>query len=118
MYGNFRSASNKQRGHLKQKQVSDKSVVGETLHVGDKVWLFVPAVMNGTTIFIMEGTVHHSGHIECSELPNPTYWGNQKQVVHKNCLKLCLSDPEGTISSQPPQHSISTGRNQNNGGVS
>ena len=35
--------------HLKQKQVSDKRVVEETLHVGDKVWLFVPAVMNGTT---------------------------------------------------------------------
>ena len=35
--------------HWKQKQVSDKRVVEETLHVGDRVWLFVPAVKSGTT---------------------------------------------------------------------
>ena len=37
-------------------------------------------------------------------------------MVHKNRLKLCLSDPEGTETSQP-QHSISTDRNQTNGGI-
>ena len=35
--------------HWKQKQVSDKRIVEETLHVGDRVWLFVPAGKNGTT---------------------------------------------------------------------
>ena len=35
--------------HWKQKQVSDKRTVEETLHVGDRVWRFAPAVQNGTT---------------------------------------------------------------------
>ena len=50
--------------HWKQKQVSDKRTVEETLHVGDRVWLFVPAVQNGTTKKMSSfwmGTILHFG---------------------------------------------------------
>ena len=105
--------------HWKQKKVSDKRVVEETLHVGDRVWLFVPAVKSGTTKKL--SSLWRGPYTILDKLSAVNYriqltGGDQKQVVHKNRLKLCLSDPEGTETSQP-QHSISTDRNQTNGGI-
>ena len=106
--------------HWKQKQVSDKRVVEETLHVGDRVWLFVPAVKSGITLKKKLSSIWRGPCTILDKLSAVNYrieltGGDQKQGVHKNHLKLCLSDPEGTETSQP-QLSISTDRNQINGG--
>ena len=87
----------------------------ETLHVGDRVWLFVPEVKSGTTkklSLLWRGLYTILDKLSAVNYRIQLTGG---QVISQD-LKLCLSDPEGTDSSQP-ELSISTDRNQNNGGI-
>ena len=76
--------------------MKDQTISGEAFQVGDRVWLFVPAIRKGQTkkfaslwrgpytIIDKVGPVNY--HVQLIV-------GTQKRIVHCNRLKLCLSDP-------------------------
>ena len=71
--------------------------------MGDRVCLFVPAVKNAgynkKIALIMDGPYNILDKLSAVKYRIQLTGGNQKQVVHKNRLKLSLSDPEGSESS-------------------
>ena len=71
----------------------------KTLHVSDRAWLFVPAVKSGTTKKLSLLWRAILDKLSAVNYQIQLTGGYQKQVVHKNRLKLCLSDPEGTETS-------------------
>ena len=85
------------KAHQRQKQLKDQAIAGDAFQVGDRVWLFVPAIKKGQTrkfsslwrgpytIIDKVGPVNY--HVQL-------IGGTQKRVVHRNRLKPCLSDPE------------------------
>ena len=99
--------------HQRQKQVKDQTLSGEAFQVGDRVWLFVPAIKKGQTkkfaslwrgpytIIDKVGPVNY--HVQL-------IGGTQKRIVHRNRLKHCLSDPNpGHLPETTAHATISEG---------
>lgn len=90
--------------HLKQKREADKKVNGEMLHVGDRVWLFVPTVKQRQTrkfSSFWRGPYTIIDKVSAVNFKIQLIGGQQKQVVHRNRLKLCRTDPAGTDQQHP-----------------
>ncbi|KAL5460047.1 hypothetical protein EMCRGX_G033464 [Ephydatia muelleri] len=91
------------KAHQRQKQLKDQAIAGDAFQVGDRVWLFVPAIKKGQTrkfsslwrgpytIIDKVGPVNY--HVQL-------IGGTQKRVVHRNRLKPCLSDPEPELDAE------------------
>ena len=98
---------NLQQAHHRQKQGADKGIAGEHLQVGDRVWLFVPAVKQGQC---KKFTSRWKGPYTVINKTSPVNYriqligGNQQLTVHRNRLKLCytIPAPDGTSSKEQP----------------
>eukprot|EP00731_Ephydatia_muelleri_P009248 Em0004g1586a len=84
--------------HQRQKQEADKLSTGEgQLQVGDRVWLYVPAVKTGTTRKL--ASLWRGPYTVVDKLSSVNYkiqiiGGAKCQIVHRNRLKLCYSNPD------------------------
>ena len=89
---------------MKQKREADKKTVEESFHVGDRVWLYVPAVKQGQCkklFSLWRGLYTIIDKVSAVNFRIQLIGRQQKRTVHKNRLKLCRSDPAGTGQQQP-----------------
>ena len=82
--------------HKKNKAMYDKGVKGSDLTIGDRVWLYIPAVKQGRTkklSSLWRGTytiIDRVGDLDyCIQLIG----SSKTLVVHRNRLKLCYGEP-------------------------
>lgn len=84
------------KAHQKQKKQYDHAIAGDSLEVGDRVWLFVPAIKKGSTKKLAS---RWKGPFTIVDKTSPVcyriqLWKQGKtMVVHRNRLKLCFGEP-------------------------
>ena len=98
--------------HQRQKQVKDQTISGEAFQVGDRVWLFVPAIKKKQTIKF--ASLWRDPYTIIDKVGPVNYHvqliGTQKRIVHPNRLKPCLSDPNpGHLPKTTARANISEG---------
>ena len=92
--------------HNRNKRNYDKSCKSVSYHVGDRVWLFVPAVCPGRTKKLAS---LRAGPYTIIDKTSPVNYklqligGQQQKIVHVNCLKLCYGNIE---QHNPPISSV------------
>ena len=92
---------------VKQKSKSkyDEKVTGRNLTVGDRVWLYVPAVKQGRTRKLP--SLWSGPYTVINRVGAVIYWiqliGSPKRlVVHRNRLKFCYGEPQVKASNKQP----------------
>ena len=89
--------------HKKRKDVKDKHCSETNFRIGDRVWLFNPAVKVGQT---KKFSSQWRGPYTVIDRVSPVNYRIQligttsTQIVHYNRLKLCHSDPEKCTMSR------------------
>eukprot|EP00731_Ephydatia_muelleri_P029837 Em0021g360a len=103
--------SNVVRSKQKHKVNYEKDGISEELSVGDRVWLFIPAVKTGRTkklASLWRGpytVIDRTGHVNYRiQLIGTT----KTLIVHRNRLKLCYGEP----GVQETRHEQTDSRNQ------
>ena len=90
--------------HQRQKQAHDRKSSGEKLRVGDRVWLYNPAIKQGRT---KKFANLWRGPYTIVDKTGPVNYriqligGSQTLIVHYNRIKLCYGPP--TINRPPKQ---------------
>ena len=86
-----------QAAHLQQKKSYDQKCQGEELRVGDRVWMYSPAIKPGHT---KKFSSLWRGPYTIMDKTGPVNYriqligGTQTLVVHRNHLKLCYTPPQ------------------------
>ena len=100
--------------HQRQKKFFDQKCQGEELRVGDRVWLYCPAIKPGRT---KKFACLWKGPYTITDKTGPVNYriqligGSQTVVVHRNRLKMCYSPPrrnKAVPSSAPEPHSLTS----------
>ena len=115
--------------HIRNKSRYDEKVAGNSLAIGDRVWLYIPAVKQGQTRKL--SSLWRSPYTVIDRVGTSTYHiqligSSKKLVVHRNRLKLCYGEPqcknskkqstpapEGREIVQSNQHSLPVAQFQN-----
>ena len=101
VHGQLHSAYNTtrkrlQEAHRRQKQHYDRNSTGEKLNVGDRVWLYNPAIKQGRTKKFSSLWKGPYTIVDKTGLVNyriQLIGGSQNFIVHHNRLKLCYGPP-------------------------
>ena len=107
MYDDVRQRLNE--AHKKNKRRCDEKVTGSNLTVGDRVWLYVPAVKQGRTKKF--SSLWRGPYTIIDRVGAVTYRiqliGSPKSlVVHRNRLKLCYGELSNRRQPAPPSQRI------------
>ena len=108
--------------HAQNKDRHDQAVAGDQLAVGDRVWLYIPAVKQGQTKKL--SSLWRGPYTIIDRVGSVTYRiqliGTAKTlVVHRNRLKLCYGIPDRSQQpNAPPQVMCSPSVDINDHGVS
>ena len=91
--------------HQRNKFKYDEKVAGGNLTVGDRVWLYVPAMKQGRTRKL--SSLWRGPYTIIDRVGAVTYRiqliGSSKTlVVHRNRLKLCYGEPQSKASKKQP----------------
>ena len=111
------------KSHYKQKGVADQRCVVYEFQVGDRVWLYVPAVRTGQTkklASLWRGPYTVIDKLNAVNYRIQLMGGNKTLVVHHNRLKLCKSNPTeddvlleetppAAAETQPPESESNAG---------
>ena len=89
--------------HQRNKAKYDEKVAGSNLAIGDRVWLYVPAVKQGRTKKL--SSLWRGPYTVIDRVGTVTYQvqliGSSKTlVVHQNRLKLCYGEPQGKCTKR------------------
>ena len=86
-----------QSQHLRRKSLHNCQGIAEELQVGDRVWLYNPAVPQGSTkkfISMWKGPYTVIDKPGAVNYKVQLIGGRQTFVVHRNRLKLCYTPPQ------------------------
>ena len=111
-----------QAAHQQQKKFFDQKCQGEELRVGDRVWLYCPAIKPGRT---KKFACLWKGPYTITDKTGPVNYriqligGSQTMVVHRNRLKMCYSPPQlnKAVQSSAPKQSSPTSPSKSSYGV-
>ena len=82
--------------HKKNKEIYDKGVKGSILTIGDRVWLYIPAVKPGRTrklSSLWRGPYTIIDRVGDLDYHIQLIGSSKTLIVHRNRLKLCYGEP-------------------------
>lgn len=82
--------------HKKNKEIYDKAVKGSILTIGDRVWLYIPAVKPGRTrklSSLWRGPYTIIDRVGDLDYHIQLIGSSKTLIVHRNRLKLCYGEP-------------------------
>ena len=96
----------------KRKDAFDGQCAGIDFKIGDRVWLFNPAIKTGHTKKL--SSLWRGPYTVIDRLSSVNYKiqliGTTKtQIVHRNRLKICYGDPERSTIQREPEQSLGEG---------
>ena len=84
--------------------IYDKGVAGSSLIIGDRVWLYIPAVKQGRTrklASLWRGPYTIIDRVGAVNYRIQLIGSSKTLVVHRNRLKLCYGEPEHRRQPKP-----------------
>ena len=93
--------------HKKNKAIYDRSVKGSVLTIGDRVWLYIPAVKPGRTrklSSLWRGPYTIIDRVGDLDYHIQLIGSSKTLIVHRNRLKLCYGEPAYVRHQKRTQH--------------